>query len=103
MNADGAWNTRRLSVAGKEALGARVRELAAAHGLPKQRELIRAAGVGNTSIEKLWNGVADPSLSTLLAVARALSLGSIEDLLAPLGTRVMLRYMTAPDEEQQAG
>jgi hypothetical protein len=98
----GAWNTRRLSDAGKVALGDRVREAAAERGVHSQRALIRAASVGNTSIEKLWHGNADPTLSTLLAIVAGLHLGSIEELLAPLGTKVMLEHLTDPTLEETA-
>ncbi len=54
------------------------------------RPLAKSAGLGTGTVSDILSGTSDPSLSTLLALVRALELGSIEELLAPLGTTVVL-------------
>lgn len=74
----------------RELVAARTRELMSARGFTSIRTLARASGLGKGTIADILSGSSDPSLSTMLALVRALELGSIEELLAPLGTAVVL-------------
>ena len=55
-----------------------------------QRGLAREAGLGIDTVRDLLAGRSDPSLSTLLALADALDLRSIDELLGPLPTESIL-------------
>jgi transcriptional regulator with XRE-family HTH domain len=61
-----------------------------AQGLSSIRTLADAAGLGRGTIADILAGSSDPTLSTMLALVRAFGLGSIEELLNPLGTSVVL-------------
>jgi DNA-binding phage protein len=71
-------------------VAARTRELMDARGLGSIRKLATAAGLGNGTISDILSGSSDPTLSTMLALVRALGLGSIEELLSPLGTSLVI-------------
>jgi transcriptional regulator with XRE-family HTH domain len=49
-----------------------------------ERGLAAAAGLGTTTVRNLLAGKAEPRLSTMLALAKALELHSIEELLGPM-------------------
>ena len=68
----------------------RTRELMDARGLGTIRTLADAAGLGRGTVSDILAGTSDPTLSTMLALVRALELGSIEELLSPLGTSVVI-------------
>lgn len=85
-----ARNTARLSDGAKAALAERVRELSA--GRYSRRGLAAATGLGIGTVMDLWAGRSDPTLGTLLALAEALELRSVEELLGPLGTQAMLEH-----------
>jgi transcriptional regulator with XRE-family HTH domain len=59
-------------------------------GLKTIRALADASGLGRGTVADILSGTSDPSLSTMLALARALGLASIEELLSPLGTSVVI-------------
>lgn len=59
-------------------------------GLTSIRALADAAGLGRGTVADILAGTSDPSLSTMLALVSALGLGSIEELLSPLGTSVVI-------------
>lgn len=61
-----------------------------ARGLGTIRALADSAGLGRGTIADILSGSSDPTLSTMLALVRALELGSIEELLSPLGTSVVI-------------
>lgn len=89
-----------LTESAKERLGARVRALAERQGFNQSR-LVAATGLGKGTIEDLWKGRANPTLSTLLAVASELRVGSIEELLGTTATQVAIadqRVTTGDDD-----
>ena len=86
-----------LSDAAKERLGSRVREVATGMRV-SQTTLVARTGLGKGTVEELWWGRSNPRLSTLLAVVHELHLRSIEELLGPLGTQLMI-----DDMRQQPG
>jgi len=71
-------------------VAARTRELMDARGLTTIRALANEAGLGRGTVADILSGTSDPSLSTMLALVRALELGSIEELLSPLGTSIVI-------------
>lgn len=84
----GARSTARLSDAARQAVGTRARGLC--EGRYTQRGLATKTGLGIGTVRELLAGSSDPTLGTLLAVAKALELGSIEQLLGPSGTETLL-------------
>ena len=76
-------------------LGERIRELAA--GRITQSELVSRTGLGKGTVSELWWGKSNPTLGTLLTVAGELGVGSVEELLAPFGTQLMLKEMRSND------
>jgi transcriptional regulator with XRE-family HTH domain len=64
---------------------ARLTELRLSRNL-SERALASAAGLGPTTVRNLLSGKANPRLSTLLALTRALGLSSIEELIGPFAT-----------------
>jgi len=56
-----------------------------------ERALATAAGLGTTTVRNLLSGKANPRLSTLLALAGALGLSSIEELLGPFASTELRR------------
>jgi len=86
-----ARNTGALPAVIRARLGERVRELAA--GKLTQTELVARTGLGKGTIGDLWWGKSNPTLSTLLTVARVLGVSSIEELLAPFGTQIVSKEM----------
>jgi hypothetical protein len=85
----GERRTARLTDAARTALADRIQELS--QGQFSQRGLAAATGLGIGTINDLWAGRSDPSLSTLLALTSALGLHSIEELMGAPGTQAMLR------------
>lgn len=81
-----------LTVAAKERLGSRVREVAASQRV-NQTTLVTRTRLGKGTVEDLWWGRSNPRLSTILAVVHELNLRSIEELLGPLGTQLMIEDM----------
>jgi DNA-binding phage protein len=77
-------------VEARELVSRRTRELANARGLKSIRSLADASGLGRGTVAEILAGNSDPTLSTMLALVRALGLGSIEELLSPLGTSVVI-------------
>lgn len=71
-------------------VAARTRALMTSRGLSTIRALADAAGLGHGTVADILAGTSDPTLSTMLALVRALGLGSIEELLSPLGTSVVI-------------
>ncbi len=61
-----------------------------ARGLTSIRKLADAAGLGRGTVADIVSGTSDPTLSTMLALVKALGLASIEELLSPLGTSVVI-------------
>jgi transcriptional regulator with XRE-family HTH domain len=55
-----------------------------------QRGLAARAGLGISTLRKVLNQESDPALSTLLGLAGALGLHSLEELLGPIGTMEVL-------------
>jgi transcriptional regulator with XRE-family HTH domain len=53
------------------------------------RELSRRSGVGVGTVFNLLKGGSEPTLGTLVALASALSVTSIEQLIAPCGTELL--------------
>jgi len=80
-----------LPLQARERLGARIRELAGKR--INQTELVFRTGLGKGTIGDLWWGRANPTLGTLLLVARELNVRSIEELFGPIGTQTMLKDM----------
>lgn len=83
------WNhAAQLSPEQQVVLGLRVREL---RGHMARRELARRANVDEKTIRRVESGEVDPSLGTLMALARGLDLSSVEELLTGrrFGTRVL--------------
>ena len=68
----------------------RTRDLMDLRGLGTVRALADAAGLGRGTVADILSGTSDPTLSTMLALVRALGLGSIEELLSPLGTSLVV-------------
>ena len=64
-------------------------------GISSVRALAQLSGLGIGTVANLVRGESDPTLSTMLALAAALDLHSIEELIAPLGTSIALRGVTA--------
>lgn len=74
---------------------ARLRELQRSAGL-SERELARASDLGATTVRRLLAGEAEPRLSTMVALAGALNLASLEQFLAPFATEMLTdRVVTA--------
>jgi DNA-binding phage protein len=59
-------------------------------GFTSIRALADASGLGTGTVADILRGKSDPRLSTMLALVRALELASIEELLSPLGTTLLL-------------
>jgi len=90
-----------LSEAARSRLGSRIRNLAATRGV-SQTALVKRTGLGRSTIEDLWWGRSNPTLNTVLAVVYVLRLGSIEELLGPLGTQLILGDMVDAEGEATA-
>ena len=82
--------TARLSVAARQALGTQLRALS--QGRISRRAVAAATGLGIGTVMDLWAGRSDPELSTLLALVEVLGVRSIDELLGPLGTQVLLEH-----------
>ena len=87
-----APENRGLSAQAKSRLSERVRGLALGKGL-SQTKLRAQTGIAKSTLTELWKGTSDPKLSVLLKLAREFDLGSIEELLAPMGTGLMIDDM----------
>ena len=74
----------------RQALSARVRELARQRGM-SVAELQRTAGLGDKAVRDIETGAHGPTLSTLLALCAALRLYSVDQLLGPSATRLFSR------------
>lgn len=79
-----ARNSARLAVESSAELGRRIWSLCKPRSV--RRGLAAASGVSIGTIMDLRAGRSDPTLSTLLAVAKALDLYSIQELLGEPGT-----------------
>lgn len=91
---------RELSQESKEALSTRLRLLCG--DSISQRALADRSGVSYGAVGDLWHARSDPTLSTLLRIVDALGLSSIEELLAPIGTQVLLDHeRTALERREQ--
>jgi hypothetical protein len=77
-------------VEARSLLASRTRELMEARGVNSIRTLATSAGLGTGTVADILSGTSDPRLSTMLGLVRALGLGSIEELLSPLGTSVVI-------------
>jgi transcriptional regulator with XRE-family HTH domain len=64
----------------------RLRELLDESPYPSERALARDSGVSIGTIRKILAADDDPSLGVMLHLAYAFGLGSIEELISPLGT-----------------
>jgi transcriptional regulator with XRE-family HTH domain len=71
---------------------ARLRQLQAA-GEVSERELARASGLGASTVRRLLAGEAEPRLSTMVALAGALRLASLEQFLGPFATETLIRRL----------
>lgn len=67
------------------------------------RQLSEEAGLGQSTIGRLIRGESDPTLSEMIALAVVFELGSVEELLAPLGTRVLLSNAAGAEGHQVEG
>lgn len=90
---DSARRTARSLTRGLVA--ARLQVLMFERGISSVRALAQLSGLGIGTVANLVRGESDPTLSTMLALAAALDLHSIEELIAPLGTSIALRGVTA--------
>lgn len=78
---------------GRRLIGARIRAL---RGDRSQEDLAQQAGISDGTLSAIERGRSDPRLGTLLRLAQALGLSSVEELLGPLPTS---RYLTDPGED----
>lgn len=69
-------------------------------GITSVRGIANRVGMSWKPIDKLLNGDPNPSLDTLLQLAHALDLRSIEELLGPFGTTTALDVGAGPDSDQ---
>jgi DNA-binding XRE family transcriptional regulator len=69
-----------IAVAGRQAIGLRIRQLRESAGLT-QEALARAAGIGRVTLVRIENGEQSPRYETLASLARALR-RPIQELLA---------------------
>lgn len=60
-----------VAVAGRQAIGARIRQLRKSEGVT-QEALARAAGIGRVTLVRIENGEQSPRYETLVSLARAL-------------------------------
>ena len=74
---------------------ARLKELMAEQSIRGARQLARRSGIGVGTAANLLSGESEPTLSTMLLLAAALELHSIEELIAPLGTARALSSLPA--------
>lgn len=89
MPKSGARSSARLSDGASLRIGKRVRDLMKIRNMT-QAELVKESGLGRQAISQLVRGQSNPRLATLIAVAQALSLNSIEELLAPHGLQIQM-------------
>ena len=70
---DASYQTRveAVALAGRQAIGARIRQLRESAGLT-QEALAQSAGVGRVTLVRIENGEQSPRYETLVALARAL-------------------------------
>jgi transcriptional regulator with XRE-family HTH domain len=68
-----------------------MRQAASDQGLDSIRSIAAATGLSAGAVGALLRGKTDPTLGTMLALVDGLALVSIEELLAPLGTSLVLR------------
>lgn len=77
----------------------RLAELMADKGVRSARDLAKRSQIGLGTAGTLLRGESEPTLSTMLLIASALDLHSIEELLAPLGTELALNYVALGTED----
>lgn len=80
--------TGTLSARQNARLKARIKALRQVAGL-STRELAKRAGVGVSTVRSVGMTNAGPTLGTLMALARALGLASIDELLGPSALALM--------------
>lgn len=83
-------NSTRYSAGAKQLVASRLKELLQESDRSATSVAIES-GISPSGFLRILNGSSDPKLGTLLAIAKTLQLGSIEELLAPLGTSVALK------------
>lgn len=69
-----------------EALSVRLQELLEERKLSRRKLATLSVGVSIGTVMEIVRGERDPDLGTMLSIAHALKLRSIEELLGPLGT-----------------
>jgi len=58
--------------------------------------------LGESTVGRISRGRVEPSLSEMIALAAVFELGSIEELIAPLGTRLLVETATAAPTSRAA-
>jgi DNA-binding phage protein len=71
----------------RQLIASRLKEIAGRRGAIV---LAQQCGLGVGTIQRLLDGKADPHLSTTLMLVRGLGLRSVDELLAPLGTTLVV-------------
>jgi len=84
-----ARKSARLSEAARLVFARRLEDLLIERGLSR-RHVAAESGIALGTVCQLLRGVGEPTLGTMLALVRVLELSSIEELIAPFGTRSLL-------------
>jgi len=97
-----APDSARLQLAVRAAVSGRLTLLLA--GRPRSlAQLSEEAGLGESTIGRITRGVTDPTLSEMVALAAVFNLSSIEELIAPSGTQLLLDEAASDPAGAQAG
>lgn len=66
-------------------------------------QLSEEAGLGESTVGRITRGLTDPTLSEMVALAAIFNLSSIEELIAPSGTQLLLDHAASDQAEAQVG
>ncbi len=66
-------------------------------------QLSEEAGLGESTIGRIARGVNEPTLSEMLALTAVFNLVSVEELIAPSGTQLLMAAAMSNETEAQAG
>ncbi|HSH58929.1 MAG TPA: helix-turn-helix transcriptional regulator [Acidimicrobiales bacterium] len=97
-----APDSARLQQAARAAVSRRLQLLLAER--PRSlAQLSEEAGLGESTVGRITRGLTDPTLSEMVALAAIFNLSSIEELIAPSGTQLLLDHAASDQAEAQVG